>query len=113
MTASLFGLDLRRLFDALAASEGAPGNPLGVPRERLADLGRAYGCRFSPAALADRRSSENLVLAFWDFFGSRYERSARKPPTAGVLARMLRFGPSGWKSDEAAGWWRRVGAGLE
>jgi len=116
-TATIFGVAASQLFAAIAAVESEGGrasdNVYQIRRVYLDDLGRIYGCHFADEVATDRHASEQVMLAYWAYYGERYRRQTGRHPTAEVLARIHNGGPDGWKKSSTDGYWRKVKAKLE
>ena len=116
-TATLFGVSVARLLAAIAAVESDNGrtsdNVYQIRRIYLDDLGRIYGCHFADEVATDRHASEQVMLAYWEYYGERYARRTGRQPTAEVLARIHNGGPDGWRKPATEGYWRKVKAVME
>ena len=116
-TASLFGVALAPLFAAIAQVESENGatsdNVYQLQRIYLDDVGRIYGCHFADEVMTDRHASEQVMLAYLEYYGERYRRKTGKEPTAEVLARIHNGGPNGWRKEATAVYWAKVKAAME
>lgn len=115
--ATLSGIAVSQLFTAIAAVESENGrtsdNVYQIRRVYLDDLGRIYGCHFADEVATDRHASEQVMLAYWEYYGEQYARRTGRQPTAEVLARIHNGGPNGWRKDSTLEYWRKVKAAME
>ena len=115
--ATLSGIAVSQLFTAIAAVESENGrtsdNVYQIRRVYLDDLGRIYGCHFADEVATDRHASEQVMLAYWEYYGEQYARQTGRQPTAEVLARIHNGGPNGWRKDSTLEYWRKVKAAME
>jgi len=79
---------------------------------RLARL-RGLDERFAPADRTDPASARRLWALYLDHYGREYEKSAGRPPTDEVYARIWNGGPQGWRKASTAPYWRRVRQALQ
>ena len=117
MMAVIFGISASKLFTAIAAVESENGrtsdNVYQIQRVYLDDLGRVYGCHFADEVMTDRHASEQVMLAYWEYYGEQYARRTWRQPTAEVLARIHNGGPNGWRKDSTLEYLRKVKAAIE
>ena len=115
--AMLFGVAASQLFAAIAAVESENGrtsdNVYQLQRVYLDDVGRIFGCHFADEVMTDRNASEQVMLAYLEYYGERYRRMMGKEPTAEVLARIHNGGPNGWRKEATAVYWAKVKAATE
>ena len=115
--AMLFGVAASQLFAAIAEVESENGrtsdNVYQIQRVYLDDLGRVYGCHFADEVMTDRHASEQVMLAYLEYYGERYARRTGRQPTAEVLARIHNGGPNGWRKDSTLAYWAKVKAAME
>ena len=115
--ATLSGIAVSQLFTAIAAVESENGrtsdNVYQIRRVYLDDLGRIYGCHFADEVATDRHASEQVMLAYWEYYGEQYARRTGRQPTAEVLARIHNGGPNGWRKDSTLAYWAKVKAAME
>lgn len=115
--ATLFGMAVSQLFAAIAAVESEDGrtsdNVYQLQRVYLDDVGRIFGCHFADEVATDRHASEQVMLAYLEYYGERYARQTGRQPTAEVLARIHNGGPNGWRKDSTLEYWRKVKAAME
>ena len=115
--ATLFGVSVARLLEAIAEVESGnvrtSDNVYQIQRVYLDDLGRVYGCHFADEVMTDRHASEQVMLAYLEYYGERYALRTGRQPTSEVLARIHNGGPNGWRKDSTLEYWRKVKAAME
>lgn len=113
----LFVVAASQLFAAIAEVESGNGrtsdNVYQIQRVYLDDFWRIYGCNFADEVATDRHASEQVMLAYWEYYGEQYARRTGRQPKAEVLARIHNGGPNGWRKDSTLEYWRKVKAAIE
>jgi len=125
-TATLFGLALGPLFAAIAEVESNDGKTSPNVYQIDAHGGGIYvadvnqiaekmckrtGVAFRPfpmCAKFDRRTSERMMMIYWQYWGEHYQQKAHEPVTYEVLARIHNGGPLGWKKRATVRYWQLV-----
>lgn len=129
-TTTLFGIFLAPLYAAIAQVESDRG-ATSANIYQIDEDGHGYtddvnkilekhclrfGLVYRPfpmQAKLHKDSAERMMLIYWKHWGEHYEKSARKPVTMEVLARIHNGGPLGWKKQATLAYWKRVESALK
>lgn len=111
-------IDFPALLEAVAEVESDNGatsrNVYQITRVHWADVNRIRRWNWHPSSYRDmvetRAVAAEYVLAFWDYYGDRWQRATGQPITAEVLAKMHRVGYVGLLKNQrtAAKYWEKV-----
>ena len=114
---TLFGIMLAPLFAALAQVESNNGitsdNVYQIRAMYVEDVNRIAGTTYTTEDLNDKTKSEEMMLAYWTYYGNRYRRITGLQPTAEVLARIHNGGPNGWRMHATEKYWDKVRSKME
>lgn len=111
-------IDRDALLSAIRTVESDNGatsrNVYQITRVYWSDVNRFMRWNWHPSSYRDmvetRAIAAEYVLAYWDYYGDRWQRATGHPITAEVLAKLHRVGYVGLntKKKTAEAYWRRV-----
>ena len=95
---------LRAVESASGADPRANGNDLQITPICVRDVNRIYGTAYTMGDVKDRRRAEEIAVLYLSYWGPK----CATDPSAEVFARIWHRGPSKWRDEQGARYWRKV-----